>query len=230
MRKKVNKKLIVALLSFVLLFGGTFGSSLAWLLDNTEDVTNTFSPSNIEVELDESDDLDLEMIPGWAIDKDPWAMVTTTSEDCYLFIEVTEEGGDITIEDEEYGFDDFIAYAVDTEKWTPLTGTDNVYWMIIDDETEKGEKQYILGDGTYQTYSWADNQVLTKPEVTKEMMKALTTSTVTTPVELPKLSFKAYAVQLWKTNEPAEGATDAEITAAQFSAAEAWAIAKPTNP
>ena len=36
--KKMNVKLIVAVMSFLLLFGGTLGGSLAWLLDNTGDV------------------------------------------------------------------------------------------------------------------------------------------------------------------------------------------------
>ena len=53
-----------------------------------------------------------------------------------------------------------------------------------------------------------DDQVLVSEDVTKEMMKALTDETK------PTLTFKAYAVQLYKDNNT------------QFSAEEAWNMVK----
>jgi len=210
MRKKVNKKLIVALLSFVLLFGGTFGSSLAWLLDNTEDVTNTFSASEIDIELDESDNLDLKMVPGDVIGKDPFVTVKKDSEDCWVFIKVEESDN----------LDDYISYAIDTTVWTQLTDADgndveNVYYTSSLSNTED-RTYYVLGSGSeefligeeQEPYSWANNQVLTKPDVTKEMMAET----------MPTLTFTAYASQYKKNH------TD------PFEPYEAWAIAKPATP
>ena len=61
--KKTKVKLLVTLLSFVLLFCGTMGSSLAWLLDTTNPVKNEFDSSNIDIDLKEST-TSYKMIPG----------------------------------------------------------------------------------------------------------------------------------------------------------------------
>ena len=71
----------------------------------------------------------------------------------------------------------------------------------------KGTEYGILGGGSYGACTWNADQVLTKPEVTEEMMEALTEETY------PKLNITAYAVQLYKSNT------------VKFSPAEAWAQA-----
>ena len=193
--KKMNVKLIVAVMSFLLLFGGTLGGSLAWLLDNTGAVKNTFTTSDISVELTETKN-EFKMIPGWTINKDPQAKVTSGSEDCYLFVKIEESAN----------FSDYLDYAID-EQWTPLTGVDGVYYIEIDNDDEKNVDYNILGAGTATyggvAYTWADNQVLVKPTVTKQdMSDALNNN--------PTLSFTAYAVQLYKNSDT------------KFTAIEAW--------
>ena len=193
--KKMNVKLIVAVMSFLLLFGGTLGGSLAWLLDSTNDLKNTFTTSDISVELKETKN-EFKMIPGWTIDKDPNAKVSSGSEDCYLFVKIEESAN----------FSDYLDYKID-EQWTPLTGVDGVYYIEIDNDDEKNVDYNILGTGTATyggvAYTWADNQVLVKPTVTKQdMSDALNNN--------PTLSFTAYAVQLYKNSDT------------QFTAIEAW--------
>jgi len=234
MRKKVNKKLIVALLSFVLLFGGTFGSSLAWLLDTSEDVNNVFTTSDINIELKESklnDDGTLDvntpvdsnsgykMIPGWTINKDPKVTVKKDSVACWLFVKVVETGGVVEYlpsgadEKVESKWSDFLSYTVsDTgisgKTWKELTG---------DDAGKLGENEHVYFvevtdvDSTTKltkediTYSiLKDNKVSVKDSVTKEMMNALTAETY------PKLTFTAYAVQYNNSNNT------------HFAAEEAW--------
>lgn len=157
------------------------------------------------------------MIPGWTISKDPMAKVTSGSEDCYLFIKVEEKGGNITVGSKTCSFDDFIAYAID-EEWTALDETKypGVYYKEIDDDSKENVDYNILGSGEYTgadnvKYTWADNEVLTKPEVTKEMMADVNDS------NKPTLSFTAYAVQLWKSNE------------SKFTAEEAWLKISPAG-
>ncbi len=184
--RKMNVKLIVAVMSFLLLFGGTLGGSLAWLLDSTNDLANTFTTSDISVELKETEN-EFKMIPGWTIDKDPNAKVSSGSEDCYLFIKIEESAN----------FSDYLDYAID-KQWTPLTGVDGVYYIEIDNDDGKNVDYNILGAGTVTyggvAYTWADNQVLVKPTVTKqEMSDALNNN--------PTLSFTAYAVQLYKNSD-----------------------------
>lgn len=221
MRKKVNKKLIVALLSFVLLFGGTFGSSLAWLLDNTEDVTNTFSTSDIDIELKETEQ-PYKMIPGWTIDKDPKVTVKAGSEACYLFVKVTETIGNFTYKDTDgkektAAFSDFLEYTVKETGYT-VDGNE-VEWKKYEDASDSSEGEYVYyttvesltGEGAssvvYEILK--DNTVSVKNSVTKEMMQkmdgkndetgaALTGDDLT--VELnnrPKLTFAAAAVQYY---------------------------------
>ena len=193
--KKMNVKLVVAVMSFLLLFGGTLGGSLAWLLDSTNDLKNTFTTSDISVELKETKNT-FKMIPGWTIDKDPNAKVSSGSEDCYLFVKIEASAN----------FSYYLDYAID-EQWTPLTGVDGVYYIEIDDDDEKNVDYNILGAGTATyggvAYTWADNQVLVKPTVTKQdMSDALNDN--------PTLSFAAYAVQLYKNSDT------------KFTATEAW--------
>lgn len=222
-----NKKSAALVLAGVMLVGGVAGGTLAWLTDKSGTVENTFHTSNIGVGLEETR-RDYQMIPGWTIEKDPVAYVETGSEDCYLFIKVEESSEKITVGTEEHTFEDFLGYSIDSQ-WTELEkdkdGNDisGVYYMVIDADAKKGkEKKYhILGEGSYTDtegveYSWGDDQVLTKPEVTKEMMDAVTTNQ-------PKLTFTAYAVQLWKSNKPINMDDADAVENAKFTAAEAWA-------
>ena len=220
-RRKFGSKSLALVLACVLLVGGVIGGTVAWLTAKTNEVTNVFTTSDIGVELQETTET-YKMIPGWTISKDPKAKVTSGSEDCYLFIKVEEKIGTVTVGSTTYSFDDFIDYAIE-EGWETLNATTypGVYYKVIDEDSEKNMDYNILGSGEYTDadnvkYTWADDEVLTKPEVTKEMMNAVNDS------NKPTLSFTAYAVQLWKSNEPATGATEQQIKDAQFTAEEAW--------
>ncbi len=231
--KKTKVKLLVTLLSFVLLFCGTMGSSLAWLLDKTDDVTNTFTPSKIKVGLKETYST-FKMIPGHTIDKDPVVTVDADSEDCWVFVKVTESAD----------LDDYISYNIDSNNWTPL-GEDNYpgvyYTYSLDIEKDRNIK--VLGEGSYYfefdngtpddesddinlNFEWNPQQVLTKPQVTETMMEAVMNGNAK-----PTLTFTAYACQLWKTNEVADDPDTAEdeSSSAQFTPLEAWNLVKPTT-
>ena len=206
-RRTPGTKSIALLLALALLAGGAVGGTLAWLLDSTDKIENTFSPSSIDVTLSETTQA-YKMVPGWTIAKDPKVKISADSEDCYLFIKVEKTGGNITIGEKTYGFDDFIAYAI-VGGWKTLNVETypGVYYMEIEGAEKKGTEYSFLDSGSYGTYTWSANQVLTKPEVTEEMMEAMTATTY------PKLNITAYAVQLYKSNT------------VKFSPAEAWAQA-----
>lgn len=229
---KTKKKTCILLVTVCLLIGCAIGGTLAWLTAKTGEVKNTFTTSDINVDLTETKE-DFKMVPDWTIDKDPVVTVKAGSEDCWLFVEVTESTNPKLA--------DYIAYQVDladpeTEKdgWTKGTGdTGNgvptsVYFRKVTDvgTTGDGKSFKVLGAGTKEvesvTYSWNEDQVLVLPTVTKGMMEALNKDGAVKPT----LTFEAYAVQLWKTNKPVESATDEQKTAAQFTAAEAWTQAQ----
>jgi len=220
--KKTNKKLIAMLLVMALLVGGAVGGTLAWLLDKTNTITNTFTDSDINITLTESastnpDDNDssgntnsYQMIPGHIIAKDPKVTVANDSEDCWLFVKVTESTT----------LDAYIAYAI-ADGWETVEGTKGSGEYVIGRKVMKTASQKsfdILGGGTYPNttenttddeYPWTTNQVLVKPEVTKQMMDSIDEGAVK-----PTLTFTAYAVQLKNSNNT------------EFSVAQAWAEAQ----
>lgn len=200
-RSRNKNKTLVLVLSLMLVIGCVAGGTLAWLTAQSNKVVNTFSTSDIDVQLTETEQ-NYKMIPGWTIAKDPEAKVTSSSEDCYLFIKVEESDN----------FSTYMDYAIDSQ-WTALDATNNpgVYYIKIDEDSEKNVAYNILGEGTSTynevVYTWADDQVLVKPTVTKTMMNTAANNE-------PTLSFTAYAVQLYKNSTT------------EFTATEAWNLAQ----
>ena len=103
----MKKKITVAVVALVLVLCCAMGGTLAWLVAKTDPVVNTFTYGDINIGLSESDDLDLKMIPGNSIKKDPVVTVKEGSEACWLFVEVKESEN----------FDTFMTYAI-AEGWT----------------------------------------------------------------------------------------------------------------
>lgn len=194
------KKKIALLLACVMAFGIAVGGTLAWLTDTTGEVKNTFTDSDINIALAESANLDLQMIPGHTITKDPKVTVEANSEACWLFVEVTESAN----------YDDYMTYGIDAG-WTAGEGvgkkddgTDKngvpvgVYFRKVDAATAKA------GNATAPYAVLDGNKVTVLGSVTKAMMETAKTAQ-------PTLTFKAYASQLMKNNTQ------------EFTAAEAWA-------
>ena len=231
-RRTFGSKSLALVLACVLLVGGVIGGTVAWLTAKTNEVTNVFTTSDIDITLQEhtydsdKDELtntetttgvdNYKMVPGWTIPKDPWVTVKGGSEDCWVFIKVAETGGNITVGEgqnaENYSFEDFIAYKIDEANWKQLTDENDklvpgVYYCYAND-VENDRNIKILDEGKYTfngvDYTWDKQHVLTKPDVTKEMMNAVTNDTK------PTLTFTAYASQYWKNNTE------------NFTAYEAW--------
>ena len=235
-RRTFGSKSLALVLACVLLVGGVIGGTLAWLTADGGSVTNTFTESDIDIKLEETKPVDktAPMVPGWTIEKDPKVTVEDGSEDCWLFVKITES----TTPD----LDAYISYAI-AAGWEIVEPTDTNGTLAtistLSDEIVIGRKVYkddatktfnILGAGEYTDpmdvddtrddfkITWGDNQVCVKPSVTEQMMEAISTSK-------PTLSFQAYAVQLFKTNSDGDKAK----TADEFTAAEAWARAADMN-
>lgn len=193
----MKKKAIVTVVALVLVLCCAMGGTLAWLVDSTTEVKNTFTYGDINISLWEhelnEDGLTLsadvftdkeqtgfKMIPGNKIEKDPTVTVKANSEDCWLFVRVKESDN----------FDTFMTYAVE-EGWT-LYDTDKTGSNI---ETA-GNDDYVIyrkvtaSDIDQNFTVLAKNNVTVRGEgVTKEMFAALTEAT------RPTLTFTAYAVQ-----------------------------------
>ena len=167
-RRGVASKTLVLALAVMLIVGATIGGTVAWLTAQTPSVTNTFTVGDINIELTESENLNLKMVPGNTITKDPKVTVKAGSEACWLFVKVEESAN----------LKDFITYTVDSG-WTPLTGVAGVYYREVA-ATAADSFDVLTG-----------NQVSVKTDVTKQMMNALKAEGATQPT----LTFTAYAVQ-----------------------------------
>lgn len=166
----MKKKAIVAVVALAFVLCCVIGGTLAWLVDKTEIVVNTFTYGDINIALEESENLDLKMIPGNTITKDPTITVEKDSEACWLFVKV----------EKSENFDDFMTYKM-ADGWTLLAGVDGVYYREVED---------TLGDQEGTDFAvLKDNQVFVKNTVLKTELNDLTTETY------PKLTFTAYAVQ-----------------------------------
>ncbi len=207
----MSKRTVAILLALVLLIGCAVGGTLAWLTDKTQEVKNTFTTSDISIELKETTGTEYKMIPGWTIAKDPKVTVKAGSEACWLFVKI----------DKSDSYDTYLDnYSVRSD-WTQGSGkgTDeggdgiptNVYYRSITSQTTTDTSFYVLAAGEGAN---ANGYVTVKDTVTKAQMNDLNKTGATQPT----LTFTAYACQYYKTNGTA------------FSAYEAWTNANPTTP
>ena len=167
----MKKKSLALLLAIAIVVVGVVAGTVAWLTDKTPSVTNTFTTSDINIELKETKN-NFQMIPGWNIEKDPKVTVKTGSEACYLFVKL----------EKSTNFDTFMTYEM-AEGWEALPEAPGVYYRKVAAATADTTFEVLKG-----------NQVTVKDEVTKAQMNDLTADTY------PTLTVTAYASQLYKNN------------------------------
>lgn len=167
----VKKKVLALVLAMVLVVVGVAAGTLAWLTAKSDTVTNTFTTSDIRVELTETNET-YKMIPGYDIHKDPKAKVVSGSEECFLFVKLEKSAN----------FDDFMTYEM-ADGWTALTGENGVYYRKV--QTADIDKPFGV---------LKDDKVTVKGTVTKDMMNAIDNNTAANPT----LTITAYASQLYK--------------------------------
>lgn len=205
------KKKIALLMACVMAFGIAVGGTLAWLTDATQEVKNTFTDSDINITLTEATGSEYQMVPGHTIAKDPKVTVDSTSEDCWLFVKVTES----TTPD----LDAYISYAI-AEGWAVVDGSANADEFILGRKVYKDDTTKAFGvigymDGT----TFVADKVLVNGSVTKDMMDAIDGDDEVNPT----LKFQAAAVQLFKQNSDGDKAnTGDEFTATEALAKVVW--------
>ena len=181
MRNKTNRtvsiKIAALIAAIVLVIGCTAGGTVAWLVSKPDPITNVFTVGDINATLTETK-TEFKIVPGVNIAKDPVATVTANSEDCYLFVKLTEENwptfteADNTTRKVEYKI---------AEGWTELE--DGVYYREVAKNDAKDQPFPVL----------KDNQVTVSSTLTKENADDIAYAIKTTGA--PKLTVAVYAVQ-----------------------------------
>ena len=165
-KRGVATKVMLIVLAMMLVVGATVGGTIAWLIDDTDPVTNTFTYGDINITLDETAE-DFKMVPGSTITKDPVITVEKDSEACWLFVKIEKSDN----------FDDFMTFDVDAG-WKELPSETGVYYCEVAASADDQDFPVLK-----------DDQVLVSEDVTKTDVNALTDDTA------PTLTFTAYAVQ-----------------------------------
>lgn len=178
----MKKKVLALVLAMVLVVVGVAAGTLAWLTAKSDTVTNTFTTSDIKVELTETNET-YKMIPGYDIHKDPKAKVVSGSEECFLFVKLEKSAN----------FDQFMTYEM-ADGWTELTGVDGVYYREVKTADIGTAYSVLKGD-----------KVTVKGTVTKGMMNAIDNGTAAKPT----LKITAYASQLYKNATETFSASEA---------------------
>ena len=189
----ISKKMLVILLALTVTMVTAAGGTLAFLY-GTQNVKNTFTYGDIQIDLEETDTgLDPDqnpdtnqypMLPGQPIHKDPKVTVYAGSLDSWLFVELVES----------WNFADYLSYTV-ADGWLPLEGVPGVFYREVGQSTENQIFPVLM-----------DDVVNTKESVTWNQLAGLTDA------DYPTLTIKAYAMQR-------EGSIDETATAEA-----AWAL------
>lgn len=198
------KKFLAMLLAVVLIIGVSVSGTLAWLTSTTQEVTNTFTAGDVAIDLWETKVVDGEtvkvqarddykLIPGTALDKDPTVQVRDGSENCWLFVKVSEVNWPEWGHNKDSKGNEMLAYSIDSA-WTSLDGVSGVYYIAATGAYENGvpagAKLNVL---TGKTVTVSD-------EVTKAMMNQISNEAG----QKPQLNFVAYAVQFDNVNSAAD--------------------------
>ena len=164
----MKKKGWLSVVALVLVLCCAVGGTLAWLTAKTDPVENEFTVGDIDITLAESKNLDLKMVPGRELYKDPKVTVKAGSEACWLFVKVEKSAN----------FDEFLTYTM-ADGWEQLADVDDVFWREVDAAET---------DTVFQVL--ADDKVMVRSTVTKAMLQGVKEKT-----KRPTLTFTAYAVQ-----------------------------------
>ena len=172
----ISKKTLENNLALTVTMVTAAGGTLAFLY-GTQNVKNTFTYGDIQIDLEETDTgLDPDqnpdtnqypMLPGQPIHKDPKVTVYAGSLDSWLFVELTES----------WKFADYLSYTV-ADGWEPLEGVPGVFCRAVD---AMGESQ------TFPMIK--DDLIYMKESVTLGQLATLTDA------DYPTLTIKAYAIQ-----------------------------------
>ena len=129
-----NKKLVVAVIALSLALVCVVGATLAYLVAQSNVVTNTFTYGEISLELAEANKTDKDgltftgVVPGDQINKDPTVTVVKGSEPCYVYVLIENQLGAAA------------TYNIDNATWEQVETFQNAvlyrYNRIVDATTE----------------------------------------------------------------------------------------------
>ena len=196
-KKNSGKKVFAMLLALALVVGCGIGGTIAWLMDTTDAVTNTFTVGDVELTLVESPydaangtygtatekvNNQYPLIPGNTYMKDPKVTVLKNSEDCYLFVKLEKVNDP----------DTYLTYEFEATGWTSYAAATDTDTLVYYREVTKSDAD--------QAWELLKKDASNITVTVKETIVKNNTTNTTAPVmpastNQPQLIFTAYAVQ-----------------------------------
>ena len=226
-----SRRVLIGCISMALVLTAAIGGSLAWLMDETNQVVNTFTYGDVAITLEETktnengEPVDAtgavipdgsttqpvktttgneyKMVPGKTFLKDPAITVEQGSESCWVFVELVENGS-ATVDGTAYNFDNYLTYEM-ADGWTALPNANGVYYRLAETDPDADQVFPVL----------KGNQIAVQGAVTKDMLHALDAA----GAEDVKLAITGYAVQYL--------GFEVENNDTAAAAQKAWEAAKP---
>lgn len=182
--RTVSAKIAALIAAIVLVIGCTAGGTVAWLVSKPAAIVNVFTVGNINAALAETATA-FKIVPGVDITKNPVATVKAKSEDCYLFVQLTEEHWPTFTFTEADNTTRKVEYKI-AEGWTKLE--DGVYYREVAKSDAQDQSFHVL----------KDDKVTVSSTLTKENADAIRNGNT------PKLTVAVYAVQKAGIDTPTE--------------------------
>lgn len=182
MSKNTRTRILLVAVAALLLVTLTVGGTIAYLQATSTEVTNTFTPTDIDVDLAETvpTGKTAQLVPGVDISKDPKVTASSTVDVAYwVFVDVNES---------DWIAAEHVEYSINTSVWT-LLGTN-----------DKGATVYyhaVNAGGDFEAYVLAGNDQYPNGVVTvsEELEKEDMQDENGTALDAATLTFKAYAIQ-----------------------------------
>ena len=200
-------KLISSAISLMLIVCFAITGTVAWLIDTSGPVEDTFTFGKVDIELLDGDALPtkwdssahannptydgtkFKLIPGAPIKFNPVVRVVKDSEACFVFVEITEANN---VLNEIDVFGDSVGTA-----WTPLEGETGVYYQVVNAVASDTDLN-VFTNGTFTVPNTLTNAAAGTADAT--------------------MTIKAYAIQKDYLN-----------AGNNATAAEAWALVKDST-
>lgn len=166
MSKNTRNRILLTAVAALLLVTMAVGGTLAWLQDTSNQVVNTFSPSNIQVGLTETKN-NFQIIPSVDIEKDP-KVSASSNVAYYVFVKITKGN-----------WNEFLTYEK-ADGWQVLTGSEQETEMVI--------YQALAADAVLTDVSVLKGNVV-------KVANTMTEADMPAADKLPTLTITAYAIQ-----------------------------------
>ena len=135
-----KKTLLIAVVAIALAVVTAASVTVAWLNVTSNEVTNTFTYGKIEITLTEENGTNTQgidytrVVPGDKLDKDPTVTVKAKSEDCFVYVLVTNDLGTAA------------TYDIDSNIWIEIESKDNsvLYRYNNDNPVEYSDEDQSL--------------------------------------------------------------------------------------